>query len=90
MNTTTILPLVKDKLGIRSNVRDTYLAAIVDGVISELEDVQGLALDSASPHHLIFVVDYAAWRYENPKEGMPRHLKFRLNNLVVKKAGTVI
>lgn len=92
METTTILQLVKDRLGIRSNLRDGYLLAIIEGIISELEDVQGLVLDSTSPNHLIFIVDYAAWRYENAgkQEGMPRHLQFRLHNLVIKKAGTVI
>lgn len=92
MDKTIILQLVKERLGIRSNVRDTYLGAIVDGVISELEDVQGLVLDSANPHYLIFIVDYVSWRYENAgkQEGMPRHLQFRLNNLVIKKAGTVV
>ena len=85
METTTVVTLVKERLGIKSNVRDTYLTAIVDGVIKELEDEKGLALDGANPYHLMFVVDYSTWRYQNrDSEGaMPRHLQFRLHNLMI-------
>ena len=85
MNTETVLQLVKARLGITTNVRDSYIEAIVQGVITELEDVQGLVLDGANPYHLMFVVDYATWRYQNrDSEGaMPRHLQFRLHNLMI-------
>ena len=85
MDTSTVLDLVKARLGISSNVRDTYISAIIDGVITELEDVQGLVLDDANPYHLMFIVDYATWRYQNrDSEGaMPRHLQFRMHNLVI-------
>ncbi len=85
MNTETVLQLVKARLGITTNVRDSYIEAIVQGVIKELEDVQGLVLDGANPYHLMFVVDYATWRYQNrDSEGaMPRHLQFRLHNLMI-------
>lgn len=91
MNTTTILPLVKDKLGIRSDVRDSYLIAIIDGVVKELEDEKGLVLVGTNPYHLIFVVDYVAWRYQNRDgEGsLPRHLQFRLHNLIIHTGGEV-
>lgn len=98
MNTETVLQLVKARLGITTNVRDSYIEAIVQGVITELEDEKGLALDGANPYHLMFVVDYATWRYQSVIEPshipgkvplpMPRHLQFRLHNLIVKqKAG---
>ena len=85
MDTSTVLDLVKARLGISSTVRDTYLTAIIEGVITELEDAQGLLLDDANPYHLMFVVDYATWRYQNrDSEGaMPRHLQFRLHNLMI-------
>ena len=85
MNTETVLQLVKASLGITTNVRDSYIEAIVQGVITELEDEKGLALDGANPYHLMFVVDYATWRYQNrDSEGaMPRHLQFRLHNLMI-------
>lgn len=98
MNTETVLQLVKARLGISSNVRDTYLTAIIEGVITELEDTQGLVLDGANPYHLMFVVDYSTWRYQSVREpgnapsgkvplSMPRHLQFRLHNLIVQAGG---
>lgn len=86
---TIALKLVKARIGLRTNVRDEYLTHVISGVVSELEDVQGLSLDKSNPGHLMFVVDYADWRYSNrdSEEGMPRHIQFRLHNLVVQKAG---
>ncbi|ALS16915.1 hypothetical protein [Clostridium butyricum] len=94
MNTETILGLVKAKLGISTTVRDTYLQAIINGVVKELEDEQGLVLDGTNSYHLLFIVDYATWRYESKdKDGaMPRHLQLRLHNLVIHqkaKGGTI-
>ena len=85
MDTSTVLELVKARLGISTTVRDTYLIAIIDGVIKELEDEKGIVLDSTNPYHLMFVVDYATWRYQNrdSEEAMPRHLQFRLHNLII-------
>ena len=83
------LDLIKARLGITSSVRDTYLTAIVNGVVKELEDEKGLVLDGANPYHLMFVVDYATWRYQNrdTMEAMPRHLQFRLHNLIIHAGG---
>lgn len=85
MQTEIILQIVKDKLGIRTNIRDSYLTAIINGVVRELEDEKGLVLDSADPYHLLFVVDYACWRYESKDESgaMPRHLQYRLHNFML-------
>jgi hypothetical protein len=83
------LSLVKDRLGLRSFVRDSYLTAIIDGVMKELEDEQGLMLDEENPSHLMFVVDLATWRYQNQDSvnDTPRHLKFRLHNLIIHVGG---
>jgi hypothetical protein len=83
MNISMVLSLVKARLGISTNVRDTYLSAVIDGVIKELEDEKGLVLDGANPYHLMFVVDYATWQYQSKDSntGMPRHLQYRLHNL---------
>ena len=89
MDASTVVALVKERLGIKTDVRDTYLTAIVEGVVTELEDEKGLALDGANPYHLMFVVDYATWRYQNrdTMEAMPRHLQFRLHNLMIHAGG---
>lgn len=84
MNLGIVLQLVKENLGIKTDVRDGYLNAIIKGVIKELEDEKGLALDGNNDYHLLFVVDYAVWSYRN-KDGaeMPRHLQFRLHNMII-------
>lgn len=89
MDVTLTTSLVKERLGIRTNVRDTYLTAIVESVIKELEDEKGLVLDGANPYHLMFIVDYATWRYQgrDSTEAMPRHLQFRLHNLIIHVGG---
>lgn len=89
MNASTVVALVKERLGIKTDVRDIYLTAIVDGVVKELEEEKGLALDGANPYHLMFVVDFATWRYQNRDESgaMPRHLQFRLHNLMIHTGG---
>ncbi len=89
MDELVILGLVKAKIGLSGTSRDTYLTAIINGVITELEDEKGLVLDGANPYHLIFVVDYVTWRYQNrdSDKGMPRHLKYRLHNLMIHNGG---
>lgn len=96
MNASTVVALVKERLGIKTDVRDTYLTAIVDGVVKELEEEKGLALDGANPYHLMFVVDYATWRYQSITDdykygaSMPRHLQYRLHNLFIHARGETV
>src|SRR5690625_4249960 len=97
MDVTIVVDLVKERLGIRSEARDSYITAIVEGVIAELDQEKGLDLNSSNPYHLMFVVDYATWRYQsvvstdtpsaNVPLSMPRHLQFRLHNLMVHVGG---
>ncbi len=91
MDTNTILQLVKARLGITSPVRDTYLTAIVEAVKHELTDEKGILLEANNPNHLMFVVDLATWRYESKDNtgAMPRHLQYRLHNLVIHNGGGV-
>ena len=92
MESTTVLALVKARLGISTTVRDTYLTAIVNSVITELTDEKGLTLEDANPYHLMFVVDYSSWRYESKSEPgeMPRHLQFRMHNLMIHNGGDAV
>lgn len=81
---TEALPLLKARLGISTTVRDSYLDAIVEGIEDELINVQGIALDTQDASHLMFVVDYAEYRYSNrDNPTMPRHLQWRLHNLML-------
>lgn len=93
MDETQILLLVKERLGIRTVVRDSYLTAIVQGVLKELQDEHGLELEPTNAYHLMFVVDFATWRYQSATNNetsftgspvsMPRHLQYRLHNLLL-------
>ena len=65
MDTELILSLVKARIGLTSAVRDTYLTAIINSVIKELEDEKGITLDGDNSNHLMFVFDYSTWRYQN-------------------------
>lgn len=89
MDTATILQLVKARLGISSTVRDTYLVSIIDAVITELKDEKGITLDTENANHLMFVVDYATWRYQSRDSSgaMPKHLMWRLKNLYIHDGG---
>lgn len=84
MNISIVLQLVKEAIGIKTDARDIYLIAIIKGVIKELEDEKGLSLVGCNDYHLLFIVDYVAWSYKNKDGvGMPRHLQFRLHNLII-------
>lgn len=87
MDVENILPLLKANLNITQNVRDEYLKAILNGVLVELQDEQGVVLSEANPYHIQFVVDFAGWRYRSRGEdgAMPQHLRFRLNNILIRK-----
>lgn len=79
-----ILPLLKVNLGTKKSNRDDYLTAIIKSVIEELTNEKGIVLDDNNYKHLMFVVDYSAWRYRSRGEGAcPRNLQFRLHNLVI-------
>jgi len=97
MDVAQVLELVKARLGITTAVRDEYLAAIISGVIDELTKEKGIVLNADDAHHLMFVVDYATWRYQSVGDGttaytgqpmsMPRHLQYRLHNLIIAAGG---
>ena len=88
MNKGQLLELLKLKLGISTILRDKPLEKIIDAVISELGENLGVVLDPERADHEMFVVDFAAYRYEGGVH-MPRHLQWRLHNLQVSSKGKV-
>lgn len=82
------LPLVKASLGYKSSVRDELLQAIIKSIIDELTIQKRINLNADNSEHLMFIVDYTVFRYEN-KGGsiMPRNLEYRLRNLIIKFGG---
>lgn len=89
MDETKILELVKSRLGISSSVRDPYLISIIQSVISELESEKKIALEPENMNHVMFVVDYAVWRYQSRDQsgGTPEHIMWRLRNLFLCNGG---
>ena len=87
-NIDKILGLVKATLGYKSAVRDELLKVIVKSVVDELEIQKRLTLKYDNAEHLMFIVDYSCFRYENKGAGtLPRNLEYRLRNLIVKCGG---
>ncbi len=91
MDTSAIVALVKERLGIKTAARDAYLTAIVNGVVTELTDEKGVILGEANHYHLLFCVDYACWRYQSRDSSgaMPRDLQYRLHNLIVHSSAPI-
>lgn len=85
----TALPLLKAALGITTNFRDKFLTKLIEGVVTELTDEKGIAIDKKNANHIMFVVDYADWRYKgrDTVSAMPLHLKARLKDLYVNRGG---
>lgn len=91
------LSLTKAKLGITSTVRDELIQANIEAIIDELQTEKGLILNLDSPNLLMFVVDYATWRYQSvelvkPEEApeMPSHILLRLHSLMISSNGGVL
>ena len=83
-----ILGLVKATLGYKSAVRDELLKVIIKSIVDELEIQKRITLKYDNAEHLMFVVDYSCFRYENKGAGtLPRNLEYRLRNLIVKCGG---
>ena len=80
-----ILLLLKARLGISTDVRDALLSTIIGGIISDCKETHGIELKE-SPEQILFVLDWATWKYQHPEDGMtPRSIQYRLKNLIIKK-----
>ena len=85
LETTPLLEILKAKLGISGEFRDKYLKHLLKSVIDELCNQKGITLNAERYHHMDFIVDYAAFRYDNRDNNilMPKHLQYRLHNLLL-------
>jgi len=84
-----LLNLLKLDLGITHDLRDAYFNSLLVSSQNEIERT-GIILDFESIDDQMLTVDYAAWSYRKRQEDVPlsRNLQIRINNRVIKKAGT--
>lgn len=80
---TTILEMLKVELGISTNAYDTVLNKIIEYSVDEIQR-EGTVLDLSTVSDTTLVSMYAAWlwRKRETGEGMPRMLRYALNNRV--------
>lgn len=81
MNDSTMLEMLKIDLGISTTAYDTRLEQYLESA-KEYIICEGINLDSEIVSDMNLVVMYAAWlwRKRDTNEGMPRMLRWNLNN----------
>lgn len=83
-----VLPLLKMRLGISTAARDSLLKLVINGIVSDCLNTHGIELSPEISGHVLFVLDWATWKYGHPEDGTtPRSIQFRLKNLIIQKAG---
>lgn len=81
MNESTMLEMLKIDLGITTTAYDErlsqYLIAATDAI-----KIEGITIDGSQVSDSNLIVMYAAWlwRKRDTNEGMPRMLRWQLNN----------
>lgn len=85
----TMLTMLKIDLGIKGSAYDTRLGQYLDYSLAELQG-KGAVLDTAAIQDQQLIVMYAAWlwRRRDSGEGMPRMLRYALNNRLMGRVGT--
>lgn len=80
MNDETMLDMLKIDLGITTNIYDDRLSQYIAAAKSEIER-EGVTLSSSLADAQL-IISYAAWtwRKRDTGEGMPRMLRWQLNN----------
>ena len=83
-NEQTLLQILKLRLGILTDKRDDLLKHLINSIVTELREQQGINLDLGRTDHQFFIVDYAEYRYSNTEyKTMPQHIRWRMNNLML-------
>lgn len=86
MNNAKLLSLIKLKLGISTDVRDTFLSSLLSAIQDEVEYTLGIPLNDERDDHVHFIIDYAYHRYTNRDSALiPRHLQWRMHNLLLER-----
>lgn len=86
MSEETMLELLKIDLGISATAYDDRLRQYMKSAKANIER-EGVALSDASPVDCDLIVRYAAhmWRKRDSGEGIPRMLRWEINNRLFEK-----
>ena len=78
-----MLSMLKIDLGITTTAYDDRLTAYIESAIAQIQR-EGAGLDLSDAEDMQLVVMYAAWmwRRRDTGEGMPRMIRYALNNRV--------
>lgn len=81
MDTTTMLAQLKVDLGITTDAYDDRLTQYLNAAAGQIAR-EGITLDLSSADDALLQVMYAAWmwRRRDSGEGMPRMLRYQMNN----------
>lgn len=81
MDTTTMLTQLKVDLGITTDAYDSRLTQYLNAAAGQIAR-EGITLDSSKADDVLLQVIYAAWmwRRRDSGEGMPRMLRYQMNN----------
>ena len=81
MDTTTMLAQLKVDLGITTDAYDSRLTQYLNSAAGQIAR-EGITLDLSSADDALLQVMYAAWmwRRRDSGEGMPRMLRYQMNN----------
>lgn len=85
------LKILKNDLGRLDNKQDEYLSNRLNSAKKEIER-EGIKIDMDEIEHVLILVDYTAWLYRKRTQDIPfpRHLRYRMNNLLFsQKAGKI-
>ena len=76
-----MLDMLRTDLGITTNKYDVRLYKLIESAQKMIE-TEGITIDDTDPQDQQLVVSYAAWmwRRRDTMEGMPRMLRWQLNN----------
>lgn len=82
-----VLEIAKAKLGLTSLIDDTTVRFALVAAKQELTDNYGITLDTERADHVNVLTDMAVFNYQmkGDKGALPRHLEFRINNLMLGK-----
>ena len=79
-----LLKALKIDLGIMATEYDERLEQYIEAAMIAITD-EGVALDLRNIEHVQLVVMYAGWQWRkrDTGEGMPRMVRYQLNNLII-------